>query len=304
MPDRTHNRRGGIYIAVLGVTTLVTVIGVSGILLADVQRQTSAARLDSAAARFEAQSALEVALSRVAATSDWPAKYPSGAWSGVEGLGGAEWAFMLEYDQAGADAGQVVDVTFNAIAARERAARVYAIDAQAAGGVRVVEPIVNGAFDTDVSGWSVTGGTLLYSGSRFHTGPGGAAVTARPSPLAGPAADVLPAMIQGATYRFEAWIALAGDVSDRWTASIYHDGGGTFQQLELATGILPGGFSRLSGSGNIAWTGAAPTSATLLIFNWSNGAAMYFDSVSLVVEHAGDATVRVEPGTFRQRTLE
>ncbi|MEZ6242901.1 MAG: carbohydrate binding domain-containing protein [Phycisphaerales bacterium] len=301
---RMETRRGGIYIAVLGVTTFVTVIGISGLLLADVQRQTSEVRLDSVAARFEAQSALGVAMSRVAATPNWPTKYPSGVWASSEGLGGAQWSFMLEYDQAAADAGEAVDMTINAIAARERAVRVYAIDAEATSGYSAIQPVANGEFDTGVSGWSATGGSLSFTKAVYHIGPGGGMVSGRPSPLAGPSADVLSGMVQGATFKFEAWVALAGDVSDRWTASIYHDAGGSFQQLELVSGTLAGGFAKLSGAGTISWTGSPPTKASLLIFNWNSTATLYFDSVSLSIESTGDASVRPKAGTFRQRTLE
>ncbi len=300
-----ESRRGGIYIAVLGVTTLVTVVGLSGLLLADVQRQTAETRLESGASRFEAQSALGVAMSRVAQTPAWNTKYPSKTWTAAEGLGGAQWAFMLEYDQAAADAGQTVDMTINAIAARERAARVYAIDARAKIGGAAPNVIGNGGFETDVSGWrTIAGGNLQRDMTSYHIAPASAWLGARTAPSAGIATNVLPAMVNGARFEFSAWVHMFNGQADTFTASIYHNAGGSFQQMELATASLSGGFSELSGSGTITWIGAPPTTADLLIFTWAEKKPLSVDSVSLLIGSGEDPAITITPGTFRQRILE
>ena len=59
-------RRGGVYIAVLGVTLFVTVIGLSAMLLVESERETRIAVSESRQARTDARSAMEIALSRIA----------------------------------------------------------------------------------------------------------------------------------------------------------------------------------------------------------------------------------------------
>ncbi len=302
--SKQSDRRGGVYIAVLGVTTFVTVIGVSGVLLAGVQRETAETRAEGASSRLAAQSALALALSRVAGEPAWNVAYPHKQWNTIEGAGDGEWAFMLEYDQAAADAGQSVDMTISAIVVRERAARVWAIDAIAKPGAEATQAVANGGFDSGIAGWSTTGGGNFTDDKiYYHIGPGSAWLGARPAPAAGIKTDVLPAMVNGAPFEFEAFGTMGAHKTDTWTASIYHDGGGTFQQLELATDTLSGDWGRLAGSGTISWTGSAPTTAELMIFTWSQKAQISVDTVSLRIGSASAPELEVVPGTLRQRTL-
>jgi len=75
------------YVAVLGTTMAVTVMGLSAIMLARVERSSVVGTADSAAARFHAQSAIEMGEHRIRQDSNWRQTYTSGVWEANRAIG-------------------------------------------------------------------------------------------------------------------------------------------------------------------------------------------------------------------------
>jgi len=82
-------RRGGVYVLALGTALLVTVIGVSALLVARGQRIAIADAQDFCRARHAALAAIDVGLEAMEASSNWRTLLPSGAWVTSASLGGA-----------------------------------------------------------------------------------------------------------------------------------------------------------------------------------------------------------------------
>ncbi|MFH1108343.1 MAG: hypothetical protein V1790_03975 [Planctomycetota bacterium] len=85
--SRQHRRRGSMYVAVLGSAMAVTVMGLSAVMLARVERSSVVGTADSAAARFYAQSAIELGQHRIRQDSNWRTTYTSGVWEATRAIG-------------------------------------------------------------------------------------------------------------------------------------------------------------------------------------------------------------------------
>ena len=75
------------YVAVLGSAMAITVMGLSAIMLARVERSSVVGTADSAAARFYAQSAIEMGEHRIRQNSNWRTTYASGVWEANRAIG-------------------------------------------------------------------------------------------------------------------------------------------------------------------------------------------------------------------------
>lgn len=67
---------------------LVTVIGLSSLMLVRVQRRGAQTTNDMTSARFCAQSAIEYGLARINADPDWRTTLGSGTWAANQAIGG------------------------------------------------------------------------------------------------------------------------------------------------------------------------------------------------------------------------
>lgn len=86
-PPNRDVRLGIMYVAVLGSTMAITVIGLSAVMLARVERNSVVGTTDSAAARFYAQSAIEIGQQRIRQNSNWRTTYTSGVWEANRAIG-------------------------------------------------------------------------------------------------------------------------------------------------------------------------------------------------------------------------
>ncbi len=88
--SREQRRRGSMYVAVLGSAMAITVMGLSAIMLARVERSSVVGTADSAAARFYAQSAIELGQHDIRQDSNWRTtypKYPNDVWEADRAIG-------------------------------------------------------------------------------------------------------------------------------------------------------------------------------------------------------------------------
>lgn len=85
--SRAVRRRGSMYVAVLGSTMVITVIGLSALMLARVERASAKGTADLSAARFYAQSAIEMGQHKIRQDSNWRTTFTSGVWESNRTIG-------------------------------------------------------------------------------------------------------------------------------------------------------------------------------------------------------------------------
>jgi hypothetical protein len=86
---RARHRRAGIYIAVLGAAMLVTVLGMAALAAVAVERITVEVSADMAAARFAAESGVDLAMLTIKSQALWRTARANGEWYSNIAIGGA-----------------------------------------------------------------------------------------------------------------------------------------------------------------------------------------------------------------------
>lgn len=106
-------QRGSVYILVLGVSLLVTVLGVSALMATRVERDRSVLDRDAQQARRYAESAIDLALLKINNDTGWRGTYTHDSWTGEQafGTGAIDWKLVDPTDTDLADdASQNVDL--------------------------------------------------------------------------------------------------------------------------------------------------------------------------------------------------
>ena len=86
---RKRHRRGSAYLAIIGASTLVAIIGVSAVMVARVQLRASNLAADIDDARACARSGIELAKLWIAYDPNWRTNRPNGTWASNVALNGA-----------------------------------------------------------------------------------------------------------------------------------------------------------------------------------------------------------------------
>jgi hypothetical protein len=77
-----HRRRGSMYVAVIGCSLVVTVIGVSALLAARIERRAAEGTSDLSDARVYAQSAIDLGMYTILSDANWRINKTNGYWRG------------------------------------------------------------------------------------------------------------------------------------------------------------------------------------------------------------------------------
>ncbi len=141
--------------------------------------------------------------------------------------------------------------------------------------------VANGDFESDASGWFGFGpATVSASSAEAFTGAGSALVTTRSDTWQGPATDLLPSVIVGATYRLGAFVELANASSApvNLTVKSVCDGAETFAPVASVT-ANDVHWSELTGSYQVPAC-ANLTELTMYLEGPPAGVDFYIDDVS------------------------
>jgi len=216
------HRRGSVYVALLGVTTIVTIIGVSALMAVRIQRRAAEAGNDAAEARFYAQSAADLALFWIQNDPLWRQHCSNDTWLPdlALDLGTLTWKLVDELD------GDLANDTAHP-------ARLYARGTIGAT-VRIhsvlleqeqVDPsanlLTNADMESGTTGWTGLGYCDLESKTD---GPhGGAAylrVKNRDYVWAGPNQYITTKITSGTAYNAQAWVKTK-DFAEPFRLTIY-----------------------------------------------------------------------------------
>lgn len=146
-------QRGSVYLAVLGAAMMVTLIGVSGVLAARVQRRTAGVTLHAQEASLLAQSAIDLATYEIATNTNWRTAHTHGTWTAERELGGGTVAYRFLDDDGNlsnnaADAVTIVGRGKRGEAVRLVTARVAQTPRALGGSI-----LTNGDAESGVSPW-------------------------------------------------------------------------------------------------------------------------------------------------------
>ncbi len=216
---RDARRRGSVLVLVLGVTSIVGVIGLSSLLAVRLQHRDVQSRADAAQAQQLADGVLQLLHARLSDDEDWRTAHTHDTWTADESLGlGSTLRYKLQ-DEDDADladdnsdhARLVVRV------AHGNAVRLASIQLGGGGVMLGPELVTNGDMETGSNGYgiSVVFGNVTTSGDNPYAGTASLHLTGRSSQLVAMKQDLASGSIaSGKTYRVAAWVKLKDSAVD------------------------------------------------------------------------------------------
>ncbi|GAA1532416.1 hypothetical protein GCM10009827_057890 [Dactylosporangium maewongense] len=143
--------------------------------------------------------------------------------------------------------------------------------------------LVNGTAESGTSGWSMFGSGTLSASGTAHGGSQSLLVTGRTAAWNGAAQDVTGKLVSGRTYSASAWVRSAsGTPSAKVMLAVTAGGTTSYVQLAPATAVNAGGWTQLSGTASVSWTGTL-TGATFYVETTAGTDNFYLDDASLQI---------------------
>ena len=132
--------------------------------------------------------------------------------------------------------------------------------------------------EAGTTNWSVFGsGTLSSNTSVVHGGTQSLAITGRTASWNGPSQDLTSRMTNGKTYSTSVWVrSQTGTPSAKVTLAVTANGSTSYVSLTPATAVNTGGWTLLTGSATVTWTGTL-TGATAYVETAAGTDGLYID---------------------------
>ena len=293
--------RGSIYVLVLGVTMVITAIGLSALMASRVQHRVSDSETEVTKAQFYAESVIDLAQWRIADDPDWRDDHAHDDWTDDEDTGKVIFAYKL-VDQNDIDlADDPADpLRVYAKATVGDSTRIYSVLLQPD---LPANTLANADMESGTANWTGQGlsGTCTLT-SRFDTPHGGAAyleVTGRSSSSAGPSQDITSVIAYGKTYYVEVWVRGTGGSNGKQVV-IEMDTSNGLQTVSFNDSWSGTNWHRMSGTLTPTWTGTL-SAAHLKVCTTSMTLDFHIDD-ALLVEGTGPPSITLHPiaGTWRQ----
>ncbi len=299
-----YRRRASVYIALLGVSMVVTVIGLSALTAARIQRYAAEATNDIAEARFYAQSATDLALFRISGDPQWRYRYSNDVWTTDQAIGRGTFSFKLVDELDGSltnDPGQ--PVRLYAMGCVGDAVRIHSVLLESG---EIVNLLSNPAMENGTVDWFPAWGccTIASDPSDPHSGAASIAVTSRWASWAGPAQDLTAKITSGTTYRTEVWARMVSGNAPVCIA-IYTNSSGSGQSWAQIQAAISVGteWTKVEGTVTPTWSGDL-SEAKWYVKTTSGTADFNIDDALFVESDAGDpAAMKPVPGSWQRVTL-
>jgi xylan 1,4-beta-xylosidase len=137
------------------------------------------------------------------------------------------------------------------------------------------ELLTNSDAESGSTGWLIFGAGTLSASSVAHGGTQSLAITGRAASWNGIGQNVTARLINGRSYTTSAWVRTqTGTPSAKATLALTANGATSFISLTPATQVNPSGWTRLSGTATVSWTGTL--SSAILYVETSMGTDSFF----------------------------
>jgi len=255
--------RGSVYLATLGASMLVTILGVSALMTVRLQRQTTTLDRDAAQAAVYARSAVEVALRQVQNDANWRSGHTHDAWRSDIAHDRVRYTWKFASTAGNSLTGfpndpvRVYGRATVGDAVRIESVLLRPIDLKGTTpGTNVLD---NPSFTSNSDGWGLLGGLVngLIELLTARTAPGALTVTGRGSPADGAYQNVTSKLVNGMTYETGVWGRSALLTSDnmRIRLVVQSTGSGTQTYTTAAAAINSLTWKQATGSFTPKWTG-------------------------------------------------
>ena len=298
---RRVRQKGSVYVAALGASVMVTIIGLSAMFVARLQTRVAGGAAHEVRARTCAQSVIDLARLRIAADPSWRNTHAGSKWTAAESAGGGltfQYRIVDELDGALTnDASQ--PARLYARADSGHAVRLYSVL------LKPPEPanlLVNPGFESGAVGWSAWNCTLVPAAGA-HSGAACVLLQNRATPDSEIWKDVITRVKNGQAYQVEAWAKTVSG-TEQVTISFKTTASTSGVRIFVSNSVVVGTtWTKITATLTPTWLGTL-TEARWGVFSWPGGgsADFYVDDALMAEQLTGQAPPIV-PGTWRQETL-
>jgi hypothetical protein len=262
---RARRRRGASYVFFLGTALLVATIGLTALAVMRVKLRAAAVDNDSAIARFNARTAVEIAMLTIASDSNWRDTIVHGDWETSEQIGDGSFTYKIVDEKNGnLTTDKNSQVRIYGKGESGDALWIYSVLVQPPPDSLFPDIIDNGDFETGAEvPWTLMGGsTLSISGDAaiVHSGAWGMQVKTRPTPDAGLGQLLSSSLEKGATYYADFWIKMK-DTPDVVSVIVNLTSDGGPESLDVVQAQADTSWTHIAGTFTPTWTGTLFTSS-------------------------------------------
>ncbi len=292
-------RRGGIYVAVLGVAMLVTLIGLSALLSVRVDQRTTGLIENAVKVDFQAQAAVDRAIFRLNNLANWRTAYTNDTWTAGQTFDGVTTSFKL-----------VDEIDGNLANDANQPVRVYG-RATAGDAMRMcslcVEPrnnrnlLANADMEAGTTGWSGSYCDIEARTDDYHGGTKSIYAKNRWYYWSGPE-QVLTAPIEnGVPYRFDVWVKM--DLLARYVQLVIETTGSDSGIQWFTSGSVTANttWTHVTATITPSWSGTLQSAAVYVITATTTNAFKIDDAA--LVNADPTRTLVPAPGTWRREVL-
>lgn len=300
--QRRRLRRATMYIAVLMISTIVAVIGVSALMFGRIQFRLAEEGGDVISARLGAQSAIELGYFMIANDPAWRSTFTHDQWTVEQTLGEGTIAWKL-VDQNYTDLltdpnspvrlygrGQVDD-----------AVRLFSVLLESATDAANPNLLNNPGFESGASGWDDSFCDISATTDEQHGGAASLLIEDRWFQFGGPTQDLLGTIENGVTYDAGVWMKMdSGSAS----AALVIRTRNTSYQSSYAYGeyvaVNDAEWTLLTAELTPTWSGTL-NQAHIKVLTASGTEDFYIDDAALREQNSVE--VSLSPGSWRREVL-
>jgi hypothetical protein len=296
---RPRRRRASMYLAVLMTAMIVAIIGLSALAATRVQSRAAESGNDIAAARFAAQSAIEMGMLTLNNTPTWRTTYTHDVWIPERGLGDGTYTWKLVDERN-------LSLTKDTTAPVRLCGRGVVGDAVRTESVLLqtgfpdpTNLLGNPGFERGVKDWTDPSDCdLALDTATPHGGLASLWVKNRADDYAGPLQEITDDITEGVTYEVAVWVKMRSFSENAWLSVRYRTEYGWSTDY-FAVQSVGTGWALVTGEFTTSWPGTLQTAYWKIETYWSSQDFMIDD---VVVRKAGAVPPAALPivGTWRR----
>ncbi|MEX0652781.1 MAG: carbohydrate binding domain-containing protein [Phycisphaeraceae bacterium] len=297
---RPPHRRGAVYLAVLGTSLIVTMIGVSALLTSRAIHRAGETTHRATEARYLAHAGVELALLQLADDTAWRTSHTHGQWSASRDLGPGQYRYRLLTAKGASltshdDAHAWLEVEGRA----GDAVRIVRVGLQPQAQLPHLELIRNGDIADGTRHWQPTqpADRLEYTLADAHTGAGSLRVRNDSGSAPGIRQDITDHIEKDTTYRVQFAVRVIDDPRQVTAHLTTTNTDGAQQTFSHSLGSLGNTWQHFSFTLTPTWTGQLAEATFRVAAH--NHTEFLLDSVTIVPDNAAHTMVPV-PGTWQQ----
>lgn len=298
---RNARSRGSIYIAVLGASMMVAVIGISATLAVRVHHHGTNLTHEAMQAELHARSAVDLVLLEMAENANWRSDHEHGEWSDRLQLGGSEVRFRLEHpDMSSLSAAPRTHYWLYVQAQHNHALRTYRVLVQQQAAAPEAVLLKNGQARLGTRHWQAGSSSdrLEYTLEDATRGKGSLYLLYRGSSSVAIQQEVTDQIQRGQGYRLSADVRTLSGTRDFQIGLLTYDDAAGYQWQAATLNDIDTQWTTITADVTPNWPGQLQA-AQFVVFMPDSNASFLMDNARLEAHHASQRFHPV-PGTWQQ----